>query len=143
MTYVVEPWNDEQPLGAVLAKTAAEEFRTLKKYITKIPHKEISADYTFVQSDVGKRIVHPTTDTFARVWTVPPNSAVSFAIGSVISVGVRNGAGSVTLTQGAGVTLRRAGTGVTGDLTVAVNGWMTLEKVATDEWYVYGSNLFG
>ena len=68
---------------------------------------------------------------------------MAFAIGSVISVGVRDGAGSVTLTQGSGVTLRRAGTGATGDLTVSVNGWMTLEKTDTDEWYVYGANLFG
>lgn len=141
MTYVVEPWNSTAPAGTVLAKTAAEEFRELKKYITKIPHKEISADYTLVQSDAGKRIVHPATDTFARAWTVPPNSGVPFEVGTIVSVGVRNGAGTVTLTQGSGVTLRRAGTGTTGNLALAANAWISVEKVATDEWYVYGTGL--
>lgn len=141
MSYTPEPWNAAAPLDSVAAKFAAEEFRELKKYITKIPHKEISADYTFILSDAGKRIIHPGTDVSARAWTIPPNSSVAVPVGSIISIGVRNGAGTITLTQGSGVTLRRAGTGTTGNVALAANAWVSFEKVATDEWYIYGTGL--
>lgn len=69
----------------------------------------------------------------AQALTVPPNSADPIPIGSTIE-GQQYGAGLVTITPGAGVTLRSsAGLKVNGQY-----GVFGLRKIGTDEWSVYG-----
>ena len=68
--------------------------------------------------------------------TVPPNSAVAFDIGTVISV-ISN-ATALVIQAGSGVTLKLANSASTGNRSVASNGVATMIKVATNTWYVFG-----
>lgn len=90
-----------------------------------------TASYTLVLGDAGKA-VEMNVGT-ANTLTVPPNSAVAFPVGTVIEV-FQLGAGQVTVTAGAGVTLRAA----LGAKLAAQYASATLRKRATDEWVVAG-----
>jgi hypothetical protein len=68
--------------------------------------------------------------------TVPPNSAVAFDIGTVVSV-VSN-ATALVIQAGSGVTLKLANSTSTGNRSVASNGVATMIKVAVNTWYVFG-----
>jgi hypothetical protein len=60
--------------------------------------------YTTVLSDDGKLL---TCDNAASISvTVPPNSSVAYGIGTQINI-MQLGAGTVTITAGAGVTLQQ------------------------------------
>jgi hypothetical protein len=90
-----------------------------------------STAYTLVLADAGKW--KRMTSASAVTVTVPPNSSVAFPVGTCIDI-ERNGAGSVTIAAGAGVTLRTSET-----LVIAKQyGVATIKKVATDEWVVVG-----
>jgi hypothetical protein len=92
-----------------------------------------TASFTFALSDAGCAIEcnHASTPIVA---TVPPNSSVAFPIGTIIEVW-RQGAASVTLAAGAGVTIRSP------DSLLALRvlySSATLRKRATDEWVLAG-----
>ncbi|MDO8839647.1 MAG: phage tail fiber protein [Parvibaculum sp.] len=102
------------------------------------PQNNQDVAYTLVAADAGK-VIRQGGAT-ARAWTIPPNSGVAFAIGTIINM--RNvGTGIVTITPGAGVTLRQAGTSNTGARTLAQHGEVSLRKDDTDTWYVSGAGL--
>ena len=61
-----------------------------------------------------------------------------FAAGDIISV-VNATAGTLALTQGSGVTLRKSGSATTGSLTIKARGVVTLIALATDDFYVAGN----
>jgi len=89
--------------------------------------------YTAVLADDGKLV---TCDNAAAIaLTIPPNSSVAFGIGTQINI-MQLGAGQVTITAGAGVTLRSAATKVktNGQYSVA-----TCVKIATDTWVLVGN----
>jgi hypothetical protein len=67
--------------------------------------------------------------------TVPLNSSVPFATGTIIDV-VQYGAGQTTIVATGGVTIRSANNWLKIN---ARYGAVTLVKVATDEWYVFGN----
>jgi len=95
------------------------------------PQNVQDAAYTLVLEDAGKGISH--TSATAHAWTVPPNSAVAFPIHTTIVMD-NMGAGAVTITRGAGVTIRAAGSGTSADQSLAQYFIKTLYKVATDTW---------
>lgn len=99
-----------------------------------IPLTAKSASYQIAPGDVGQGL-----STTAGI-TVPPNSMTAFAIGDTIAV-YNNGASGITITQGAGVTLRLVGTSTTGSRTLAGRGLCSLIKVGTDEWIASGGGL--
>lgn len=69
-------------------------------------------------------------------FTVPPNASVAFPVGTMITV-AQVGAGAITLTQGAGVTIR-----VDATFTLVTAGqWSVvhLYKRATNEWVATGN----
>jgi len=99
-----------------------------------IPLTAKSASYQVTLSDVGQGL-----STNASV-TVPPNATTAFSIGDTIAV-YNNSASSITITQGAGVTLRLVGTSTTGSRALAARGLCTLVKVGTDEWVASGGGL--
>ncbi len=102
-----------------------------------------SAAYTLVASDAGKHILHPSADTTARIWTIPPNSgggSVAFTVGTVITFVNQNGAGVITITITTD-TMRLAGAGTTGDRTLAANGVATAVKITSTEWIISGTGL--
>lgn len=95
------------------------------------PQRLMDANYTFVLDDAGRGLTH--TISGANAWTIPPNSSVPFPIHTMIMVD-NSGSGAVTLTQGAGVTLRPNGSGTTGSQTLAQNFVKVLYKQAADSW---------
>jgi len=94
---------------------------------------QTGTSYTAVLADDGKLI---TLDNGSAItFTIPPNSSVAFGIGTQINI-MQLGAGVATITAGAGVTLRSAGTKVktNGQYSVA-----TCVKIATDTWVLVGN----
>lgn len=89
--------------------------------------------YTLMLADNLKLVT--VTNANACTLTVPPNSSVAFPVGATIAV-CQGGAGKVTITAGAGVTINSvdAALGLTGQ-------WATcsLIKTATDTWLCTGS----
>jgi hypothetical protein len=83
--------------------------------------------YTLVLSDAGKDV--RCTNAAAVALTIPPNSAVAFPVGTWLLFS-QGGAGAVTATAGAGVTLNAAN----GKATTAQYDIRGLEKVGTDTW---------
>lgn len=102
-----------------------------------LPQNAQGGAYTLVLADRGKHVF--CTGAAAAV-TIPPNSSVAFPVGSACTI-INDGSGARTITQGAGVSLKWAGTGTVGNRTLAIGGMATLVKVGTDTWYVSGSGL--
>lgn len=91
-----------------------------------------TANYTLVLTDPGKVIEMNLAG--ANNLTVPPNVDVAIPVGSVIC-GTQYGAGLTTIVAGSGVTINSLG----GALNSAGQySRFTLEKVGTNEWYLYG-----
>ena len=89
--------------------------------------------YTFVLGDDGKLC---TFDNAASITaTIPANSSVAYGIGTQINI-MQLGAGTVTITAGAGVTLRSAGSKLKTDAQYAL---ATCAKIASDTWVVVGN----
>ena len=79
---------------------------------------------TLVLADNGGAVSY--SNASATTSTIPPNSSVAFAVGTKIVL-INLGAGVVTVTAGAGVT-------VNGTLTIAQNAGGTCIKTATNTW---------
>ena len=90
-----------------------------------------TAGYTAVLGDGGNIITMDNAS--ANNFTVPPNSAVAFAVGATLTV-VQKGAGQTTLVPGSGVTINTPSS-----LTTRAQ-WSTvaLIKLATDTWVATG-----
>lgn len=90
-----------------------------------------TASYTLVLTDAGK-VVEMDVAT-ANNLTVPPNSSVAFAVGTVIAL-YQMGAGQTTVVEGSGVTVRaRNGLKLSGQYAEA-----SLRKRDTNEWVLVG-----
>lgn len=87
-----------------------------------------TASYTLTIDDAGYIVSMNVTG--ASTLTVPPSSSVDFPIGTVIGV-YNQSADDVTITAGAGVTIRNAGA-------LAQYGEASVRKRATDEWVMVG-----
>jgi hypothetical protein len=105
-----------------------------------MPQNSQSAAYTLVLADAGKHILHPSADTTARIFTIPANSSVAFPIGTMVTFINQNSGGVITLSITTD-TLRLAGTGTTGNRTLAANGVATAIKLTSTEWIVSGTGL--
>lgn len=86
-----------------------------------------TASYTLVLADAGKVIEYNSSS--AGNITIPPNSSVAFAVGTVIEI-CAIGTGMATAVAGSGVTLRAPDGAVTNEQ----YGSIFLRKRATDEW---------
>lgn len=96
---------------------------------TLTSNNQTGTTYTLVLADHGKDV--RCSNAAAITLTVPPNSSVAFPLGALIAVS-QSGAGAVTATAGAGVTLHAP----FGAATTAQYDQRVLEKVATNEWVV-------
>ena len=88
--------------------------------------------YTTVLADDGKLITCSNASAIAL--TIPPNSSVAYGIGTQINI-AQLGAGQVTITAGAGVTLNSAGAKLKLSAQYAV---ATCVKTDTNTWFVVG-----
>ena len=89
--------------------------------------------YTTVLTDDGKLITCSNASAIAL--TIPPNSSVAYGIGTQINI-AQLGAGQVTITAGAGVTLNSAGAKLKLSAQYAV---ATCVKTDTNTWFVVGN----
>lgn len=92
------------------------------------------ASYTLVLTDADNKIVEMNVGS-ANNLTIPLNSTVAFPIGSEIPIS-QYGAGQTTIVATGGVTLRSANNWLKIN---AQYGAVSLVKVGTDEWYVWGN----
>ena len=92
------------------------------------------ASYTLVLTDADNKIVEMNVGS-ANNLTIPLNSTVAFPIGSEIPIS-QYGAGQTTIVATGGVTLRSANNWLKIN---AQYGAVSLVKVDTDEWYVWGN----
>jgi hypothetical protein len=100
---------------------------------TALSFNRQTASYTLVLADAGK-VVEMNVGS-ANNLTVPLNSSVAFPVGTEITV-TQYGAGRTTIVATSGVTLRSVNSWLKANGQYSVIG---LLKVATNEWYVYGS----
>ena len=89
--------------------------------------------YSVQLSDDGKLVTCDNASSIAL--TIVPNSSVAFGIGTQINI-MQLGAGTVTITAGAGVTLNSDGSKLKTNAQYAV---ATCCKIATDTWVVVGN----
>lgn len=89
--------------------------------------------YTAALTDVGKLVEF--TSASSVVFTIPASGTVAFAIGDQINV-FQSGAGTVTITPAATVTIRSGGSKLKTNEQYAV---ATCVKIATDTWVAVGN----
>lgn len=104
-----------------------------------IPQNSQSAAYTLVLTDAGKHILHPAADTTARVFTIPANASVAYAIGTAVTfINETSQVVTIAITSD---TLVLSDAGTTGSRSLAQHGSATAIKVTATKWYVSGSGL--
>jgi len=91
--------------------------------------------YTLVLSDKDKLVTLSNASAIAL--TVPLNSSVAFPTGSVVNI-QQLGAGAVTISGAAGVTITSTGATATAPVTRAQYSAASIIKVGTDSWTVIG-----
>lgn len=96
-------------------------------------YRAYTSNDTLVLTDAGKLVASNMAG--ANTMTVPPNSSVAFAVGTIINF-AQYGAGQTTVTAGAGVTIRSEGAKLK---TNAQYAGGTIQKIGTDEWWAFGS----
>lgn len=102
------------------------------RFTTITGNNQTGTSYTLVLTDAGK--VVECNNAAAITLTVPPVSSVAWPVGTVLEVW-QQGAGQVTVTAGAGVTLRSDGGKVH---TAAQYATINLRMRANDEWVLSG-----
>ena len=115
--------------GQVLLATELDAVATAMIAI----NAQTGTTYTTVLADDGKLITCSNASAIAL--TIPPNSSVAYGIGTQINI-AQLGAGQVTITAGAGVTLNSSGTKLKLKDQYAV---ATCVKTDTNTWFVVGS----
>jgi hypothetical protein len=99
---------------------------------TMLASPEKTAAYVLALVDAGN--VVPVAVSSPAAVTVPPNSSVAFPIGTIINV-IQTGASQLTITAGAGVTIRQARSQFKTAMQWAE---VSLRKRSTDEWVLVG-----
>ena len=95
-------------------------------------NSQTGTSYTLVIGDAGKMVT--MNNASANTLTVPPNSSVAFAVGTVVNI-ASIGAGQTTVAQGSGVTIGSANSRL--KLRVQYSSG-SLIKTGTDTWLLVG-----
>jgi hypothetical protein len=101
-----------------------------------IPVNSQSAAYPTVLADAGKCILHPTADDNARTFTI--DGSLAYPVGTVIAFANQINTVTLAITTDTG---RLAGTGATGDRTLAADGFATAMKLASGKWLWSGVGI--
>ena len=96
---------------------------------------DTSTGYTTVLADNGKLIT--LSNAGAITATIPPNSSVAYPVGAQLNF-VQLGAGQVTFTQGAGVTIVSTGATASAPKTRAQYSSATAIQTSANNWLVAG-----
>jgi hypothetical protein len=104
-----------------------------------VPVNSQSAAYTTVAGDAGKIIFHPSTDANARTFTIPANSSVAYVIGTVLTfINMTSQVVTIAITTD---TMYLAGTGTTGNRSLAQYGIATAVKMTSTTWLISGNGV--
>lgn len=95
-----------------------------------VQNAQTGTSYTFALTDTTKTVT--ASNAAASAYTIPPQSSVVWEAYTVLRL-VNLGAGVVTLTAGAGVTL-------TGTVTVPQYGSVTIMRTASNAWTISGTS---
>jgi hypothetical protein len=96
-----------------------------------------STSDTLVLADADNKLI-TYSNTGTTTVTLPPFTNVAITTGSVINLIKIGSAGTVSITQGAGVTIASTGTTSTNPTITKTFGAVSCIKVSTDSWYVVG-----
>ena len=103
--------------------------------ITSSENAQVGTAYTLVIGDT--KTYNTFTNASAVTVTIPPNSSVAFPVGCDVRIS-QNGAGQVTVSQGAGVTIVSTGAIPSAPKIRAQYGACIAHKLATDTWQIVG-----
>jgi len=103
-----------------------------------IPQVSFAGNTTISTTDAGKHFY--STQSTNYILTIANNASQGFAVGAAITI-VNQGTGNITIAQGSGVSLYLAGNATSGNRTLTTFGMATLMKVATDTWFINGSEV--
>jgi hypothetical protein len=103
------------------------------------PVNSQSADYTLLLADSGKTIFHPAADANDRTFTIPAESSVNYAVGTVVTF-INLSANDLTIAITTD-TMYLAGDGSTTSRTLAEYGVASAVKVASTTWVISGNGL--
>jgi len=92
---------------------------------------------TLVVADADNKLI-TYSNTGTTTITVPPFSSVAMTTGSVVNVIKIASGGTVSIIQGAGVTIASSGAISTSPVITAQYKAASLVKVSTDSWYIVG-----
>jgi len=128
--------------NATDAATARANLGALADTYRDIPYRSVSASTSIVATDRASGIEY--TGSGGHTITLDPNATTPIgSSGQIAAIMVLNrGSGSVTLTRGSGVDLRKNGATSSADAVLAAGGVATLLKLANfDVWLVSGSGI--
>jgi len=125
-----EAYADGDVLSAANVNSITEGINDLAIAVT---NPQTGTSYTLALSDAAKLVT--LTNAAAITLTVPPNSSVAFPVGTQILL-YQGGAGAVTITAGAGVTVNSQGGKLITNGQYSVAG---ITQLAGDEWVAYGN----
>lgn len=128
-------FTDDMPITAVFIP-AGNVGATGAAGPTGLPQNAQNAAYTLVIGDAGKHIFHD--EVTARVYTIPANASVAFAVGDTVTIVNNNGAGAITLSITSDTLRRGDGTAGTGSRTIPADAIATILKTKTTEWLITG-----
>jgi hypothetical protein len=130
------------PDDTALVKDGASAIRSLGTSVDSnlgaITTRDVAgASDTFVLADARNKLIR-YSGTSAVAVTIPLNSSVAFATGSVINLIKTGATGTITISGAGGVTITSAG--ATSASPTITGQWKAASciKVATDTWYVIG-----
>jgi hypothetical protein len=103
-----------------------------------IPQVAFTGNATIATTDAGKHFY--STESTDYILTIADNSAVSWPVGTAITV-VNRGTGNITVAQAAGVSLYLAGNSTAGNRVVTTYGMVTVLNVAANVWMINGTGV--
>lgn len=92
---------------------------------------------TLVVTDADNKLI-TYSNTGTTTITIPPYTTVAMTTGSVVNVIKIASGGTVSIIQGAGVTIASSGAISTSPVITAQYKAASLVKVSTDSWYIVG-----
>jgi hypothetical protein len=92
---------------------------------------------TLVVTDADNKLI-TYSNTGTTTITIPPFNTVAMTTGSVVNVIKIASGGTVSIIQGAGVTIASSGAISTSPVITAQYKAASLVKVSTDSWYIVG-----
>lgn len=123
--------------GGATESAALTSLGALADDYRDLPLTTKNAAFTFADSERGGRIRYTGA---AAAATINPNGTTSITDGAVYVI--RNaGSGVLTITRGAGVSLKVNGSTTSSNGALAVGGVATLIRDGTDDWVITGSGL--